>query len=90
ARHHTGKATILRATGAYHGAAPWCTPLANGTTPTDRANQIFYTYNDPDSLEAAVRQAGTDLAAIFASPFKHDTFVDQAPLDPAYARRARE
>lgn len=90
ARHHTGKATILRATGAYHGAAPWCTPLANGTTPTDRANQIFYTYNDPDSLEAAVRQAGSDLAAIFASPFKHDTFVDQAPLDPAYARRARE
>lgn len=90
ARNHTRKATIVLAKGAYHGAAPWCTPLKNGTTPADRANQIFYEYNDVESLEAAVREAGTDLAAIFASPIKHDTFVDQELPDPAYARRARE
>ena len=89
ARNHTKKSTILRAKGAYHGAAPWCTPVANGTTAADHANQIFYDYNDADSLEAAVKQAGTDLAAIFAAPIKHDTFVDQAPLNPEYARRAR-
>ena len=35
-------------------------------------------------------QAGDDLAAIFAAPFKHDAFIDQAAPDPAYARRARE
>ncbi|MCI3132274.1 aminotransferase class III-fold pyridoxal phosphate-dependent enzyme [Phenylobacterium aquaticum] len=90
ARNHTRKSTILVAKGAYHGAAPWCTPLKNGTTPSDRANQIFYDYNDVDSLEAAVRAAGTDLAAIFASPIKHDTFIDQELPNPAYARRARE
>jgi glutamate-1-semialdehyde 2,1-aminomutase len=75
---------------AYHGAQPWCTPLKNGTTPADRANQVFYEYNDVESLEAAVREAGSDLAAIFASPIKHDTFVDQELPNPEYARRARE
>lgn len=90
ARNHTGRKTIVLARGAYHGAAPWCTPLKKGVTPSDRANQIFYDYNDVESLEAAVREAGDDLAAIFASPIKHDTFVDQELPTVEYARRARE
>lgn len=90
ARNFTQKKTIVLAKGAYHGAQPWCTPLKNGTTPADRANQVFYEYNDVESLEAAVREAGSDLAAIFASPIKHDTFVDQELPNPEYARRARE
>lgn len=90
ARNHTGRNTVVLARGAYHGAAPWCTPLKKGVTPGDRAHQLFYDYNDVESLEAAVREAGDDLAAIFASPIKHDTFVDQELPDPAYARRARE
>jgi glutamate-1-semialdehyde 2,1-aminomutase len=90
ARAHTSRKTVVLAKGTYHGAAPWCTPRPTGTTPGDRANQIFCTYNDIDSLDAAVARAGSDLAAIFASPFKHDAFVDQAMPDPAYARRARE
>jgi len=69
------------AKGAYHGAAPWCTPRTTGTTPEDRANQLFCHYNDIESLEAAVARAGDDLAAIFASPFKHDALVDQALPD---------
>lgn len=80
----------MRAKGAYHGAAPWCTPRPAGTTDTDRAHQIFCDYNDVASLEAAVAQAGEDLAAIFAAPFKHDAFIDQAAPDGAYARRCRE
>jgi len=90
ARAHTRRKTVVLAKGAYHGAAPWCTPLPAGTTPEDRANQLFCTYNDVESLEAAVALAGDDLAAIFASPFKHDALVDQAMPDVAYARRARE
>jgi glutamate-1-semialdehyde 2,1-aminomutase len=89
ARAHTQRKTVVLAKGAYHGAAPWCTPRPSGTTPEDRANQIFCNYNDVESLEAAVARAGSDLAAIFAAPFKHDAFVDQAMPDPAYARRAR-
>jgi len=90
ARNFTQKKTIVLARGAYHGAAPWCTPLKNGVTPADRAHQVFYDYNDVESLEAAVREAGSDLAGIFASPIKHDTFIDQKAPTPEYARRARE
>jgi glutamate-1-semialdehyde 2,1-aminomutase len=90
ARAHTRRKTLVLAKGAYHGAAPWCVPRPTGTTPEDKANQVFCTYNDIASLEAAVARAGDDLAAIFAAPFRHDAFVDQAEPDPAYARRARE
>lgn len=90
ARAQTGRRKILIATGAYHGAAPWCTPFPAGTLPEDRAHQIQYIYNDANSLEAAVKAAGDDLAAIFASPHKHDVFSDQQSLDAEYARRCRE
>ncbi len=90
ARAYRGRKKVLMASGAYHGAAPWCTPIPAGTVEEDRAHFIYYQYNDVKSLEDAVAQAGGDLAAIFASPFKHDVFVDQELPDAAYARRARE
>ncbi|RAK61812.1 glutamate-1-semialdehyde 2,1-aminomutase [Phenylobacterium hankyongense] len=90
ARAHTKKKTVILAKGAYHGAAPWCTPRPTGTTAEDKAHQVFCAYNDIASLDAAAAAAGDDLAAIFAAPMKHDAFVDQALPDPAYARRARE
>ena len=90
ARAHTGRKTVGLAKGAYHGAAPWCATRPVGVTPEDKANQVFCTYNDIASLEAAIAAAGDDLAAVFAAPMKHDAFVDQALPDPAYARRARE
>jgi glutamate-1-semialdehyde 2,1-aminomutase len=90
ARAHTRRRKVVRAKGAYHGAAPWCVPRPAGVIDSDKANQIFCDYNDVASLEAAVAQAGDDLACIFAAPFKHDAFIDQAEPDVAYARRARE
>ena len=90
ARAHTRRRIVIRAKGAYHGAAPWCVPRPAGTLDSDRSHQIVCDYNDVASLEAAVTQAGDDLACIFAAPFKHDAFIDQAEPDPAYARRARE
>ncbi len=90
ARIHSGKRKILVAKGAYHGAAPWCTPVPAGTVSEDRAHIITCVYNDIESLEAAVTAAGNDLAGIFAAPFKHDAFVEQKLPDPHYARRARE
>ncbi len=90
ARAQTGKRIVLVAKGAYHGAAPWCTPIPAGTVAEDRAHVRTYAYNDVASLEAAVSDAGDDLAAIFASPFRHDAFIDQEAPEPAYARRARE
>ena len=88
ARAQTGRQKILAATGAYHGAAPWCTPRP-GVTPQDRANLGYYTYNDLASVHRAAAEAGDDLAAILVSPFKHDAGYDQELVDPAFARGLR-
>jgi glutamate-1-semialdehyde 2,1-aminomutase len=90
ARAETGRSRILVATGAYHGAAPWCTPRLAGVTTADRANLAYYTFNDLESVAAAARDAGADLAGIVVSPFKHDAGYDQELVDPAFARGLRE
>lgn len=89
ARAATGRSKVLVASGAYHGAAPWCTPLPGGVTAADRANAIAYRYNDLESVREAAGQAGADLAAVIACPHKHDVFVDQELVDPAFARGLR-
>jgi glutamate-1-semialdehyde 2,1-aminomutase len=90
ARSQTGRSGIVRARGAYHGSAPWSNPRKRGIALGDQSNQHLCDYNDVASLEAAIAAAGNDLAAIFATPYRHDVFVDQAPPSPAYAKRARE
>ena len=89
ARAQTGRRKVLAATGAYHGAAPWCTPRPAGTTPEDRANLGYYTYNDLASVRRAPAEAGDDLAAILVSPYRHDAGYDQELVDPAFARGLR-
>jgi glutamate-1-semialdehyde 2,1-aminomutase len=73
----------------HHGAAPWCTPNPAGITAEDRSHIIGFRYDDLDSLEQAVAQAGNDLAGIFATPFRHEVFADQFLPSPEYARRVR-
>ena len=90
ARAGTGRSKILVATGAYHGAAPWCTPRLAGVTTADRANLGYYTFNDLSSVQAAVKEAGDDLAAIVVSPFRHDAGDDQELVEPEFARGLRE
>ena len=90
ARAHTGRRRILVARGAYHGAAPWCTPRHSGVTPEDRANVGHFTYNDLESVRAAVAEAGDDLAGIMVSPFRHDAGFDQELAEPSFARGVRE
>lgn len=90
ARAHTGRRRILAAAGAYHGAAPWCTPRRSGVTAEDRANIGYYAYNDLESVRAAAAAAGDDLAGIVVSPFRHDAGFDQELADPGFARGVRE
>jgi glutamate-1-semialdehyde 2,1-aminomutase len=89
ARAHTGRRGLIRCTGSYHGSAPWCTPNSQGTIAEDRAHQFSCTYNDVASLEAVLHRAGDDLAAIMVTPFRHDVFRDQAPIEQDFARRVR-
>jgi glutamate-1-semialdehyde 2,1-aminomutase len=90
ARAGTGRRKILAARGAYHGAVPWCSPSLAGITAEDRAHLILFDYNDVESLEAAVKSAEGDLAAIILTAFKHDYGADQAMIDPAFLARARQ
>ncbi|MEM8853190.1 MAG: aminotransferase class III-fold pyridoxal phosphate-dependent enzyme [Pseudomonadota bacterium] len=89
ARAGTGRRKILVAKGAYHGSAPWCTPWPGGVIAEDRTHILHFTYNDVASLEAAVDEAGDDLAAIMVSSYKHDVKVDQALPTEAFATAAR-
>jgi len=89
ARATTGKRRVLVAEGAYHGAAPWCTPRPAGVLPEDRAHLAKFAYNDIASLRAAVDAAGDDLAAIVVCPMRHDNRRPQELADPAFAREVR-
>jgi glutamate-1-semialdehyde 2,1-aminomutase len=89
ARAATGRRKLAVAKGAYHGAAPWCTPVPTGTLADDRAHLVSYVYNDLGSVERAVDEAGDDLAGIITSPFKHDAGFDQELPDPDFARGLR-
>ena len=85
ARAATERRKVLVAEGAYHGAAPWCTPAIAGVVPEDRAHLLHYRYNDLESVQGGRRQAGDDVAAIIVSPFRHDARHDQELVDPAFA-----
>jgi glutamate-1-semialdehyde 2,1-aminomutase len=89
ARAATDRNMILVAEGAYHGAAPWCTPFPAGVTAADRANLLQYRYNDIASIRAAVGEHRDDVAAIIVSPFRHDAGFDQELVDPTFARDVR-
>jgi glutamate-1-semialdehyde 2,1-aminomutase len=89
ARAYSGRRKIIVAQGSYHGSNPWCTPGAKGILPEDRAHIVYCTYNDADSLADAVAKHRGDIAGIFATPFQHETFRDQALPDPEYAMTAR-
>lgn len=89
ARAGTKRRKVLVSRGAYHGAAPWCTPSLVGVTAEDRIHLIHYEYNDIESLEAAAKEAGDDLAAILVSAFKHDLAKDQELPTLEFARRIR-
>jgi glutamate-1-semialdehyde 2,1-aminomutase len=89
ARAATRRKKILVARGAYHGTAPWCTPNMNGLPEEERANLLYYTFNDTASVDAAIARAGTDLAGIIVSPFRHDAGHDQELVDVRFARHLR-
>ncbi len=89
ARAATGRRKLLVARGAYHGAAPWCTPSPAGIVAEDRAHLIGFEYNDIASLDQAAEAAGSDLAGILVSAFRHDLARDQEMPAAAFARRCR-
>ncbi|MBS7540999.1 aminotransferase class III-fold pyridoxal phosphate-dependent enzyme [Ancylobacter lacus] len=89
ARAHTGKRKILVGKGVYHGAAPWCTPGPAGILSEDRGHIVYYRDQDPQDLADAMKAHAGDIAAVFATPFRHETFRDQSEPDATFAGEAR-
>jgi len=89
ARAATGKTKLLKARKSYHGANAWFTPNPAGVTAADRANIIEFDYNDVASVEAAVAEAGDDVAAIIVTPFRHDGLTDQIDATQEFAAGVR-
>ena len=89
ARAATGRRKVVVARGAYHGAVPWCSPSVVGVTQEDRAHLIPFDWGDIASLDAAVAQAGDDLAAILLTAYRHDTGRDQEMPSTAFLQAAR-
>lgn len=88
-RAHTGRSIVLVATGSYHGAVPWCTPVLNGTLPSDRAAMRYFRYNDINDFDRAVAEAGGDLAGVMLTPFQHVEGLNQQLVEPSFARHVR-
>src|SRR5579862_6017939 len=76
ARQATGRPKIAMCSGAYHGTHAWCTPLPGGVTPEDRANVVYFRFNDLESLRKSVDENRGKIAGIIVSPFKHDAGHD--------------
>ena len=89
ARAGTGRRKVLVAKGSYHGALPWCSPSVAGVTSEDRAHLLHFEYNDVASLQAAVDEAGKDLAAILVTGFRHDIARDLELPTREFAAAAR-
>ena len=87
-RNATGRQTVLRAHGAYHGAAP--TWINGGDMALEADGTVEYEYNDLESVRAAIEAADGDAAALIVSAFRHDVGFDQELPTVEFARGARE
>lgn len=89
ARAYRNRPIILYAKGTYHGAAPWCTPRPAGIIPEDRAAIVYYEYNDAQILADAFRKHEGQVAGVFATPIRHEVFIDNYEPSLEYVEAAR-
>ena len=91
-RAQTGRSKILVATGAYHGAAPWCTLRPAASRRRSGRNSITTPTTTSRASSARSPRPVTTSPAIIASPFRHDAGFDQEtsiPRSRAVARAVR-
>lgn len=90
ARAATGRNTILKMEGGWHGGntdltiavhTPYDKPTTNGLPPGVAESTIAVPMNDMDALDRAITQYGDDLAAVIIDPRKGIAGPDDTYLD---------
>ena len=87
ARRHTGRRTVLKAAGAYHGSYPWSTPGHAGLTAEDTAHVHDFTWNDFAGTEELLAAHAHDLAAVIVTPYHHPLFFDSEFSENGFLQR---
>lgn len=90
AREYTKKKKVLVAKSTYHGTHAWCTPLPPGVTPEDRANIVFFQWNDLDDFMKKYEANKNDFAGVIVTPFRHEAFENSAMPGPEYYKTIRK
>jgi glutamate-1-semialdehyde 2,1-aminomutase len=89
ARAHTGRDKVIMASGAYHGAHPWCAPIPTGIPAAERALVSTFQYNDLENLKQVVAANQGQVAAIIVNAFRHDLLHDEEMPTPSFLEGTR-
>ena len=90
ARAETGRSKVLISRRAYHGIGTWSLPPgSDGVTREDRANTIYFDYNDLESLDVAMAEAGDDIACVVVTPIRHEVHRDLELATDEFAQGVR-
>jgi len=90
AREYTKKKKVLVAKSTYHGTHAWCTPLPPGVPPEDRANIVYFQWNDINDFMKKYEANKDDFAGVIVTPFRHEAFENSVMPDPEYYKTIRK
>lgn len=90
ARERTGRPTVIKVRGAYHGSHAWCSPGHTGLIPEDRARVAEVGWNDPGELEACFHRHRSEVAALIVTPFHHPAYGDSELPSGAWVAAAND
>lgn len=76
ARAHTNRDKIAMVTGTYHGTHAWVTPGHAGITHADRADMLYFDWNNADSLQKLVNQNKDKIAGVIMTPYHYSSWGD--------------
>ncbi|MBN1119484.1 MAG: aminotransferase class III-fold pyridoxal phosphate-dependent enzyme [Anaerolineae bacterium] len=71
AREHTERSKILATKGTYHGSHAWCAAYPAGVTAEDKANIVYFNWNDLEQFERLVEKHRGDVAGVIMTPYYH-------------------